>query len=55
MNTTRIMYSHLAASAVTSTFIRGALVARGAAALVTTAPWRGAVALVDHPSDAPPR
>ena len=55
MNTTRLMLPHFASSAaVTVTFARGASLALRAAALVTTVPWRGVVALVDHPSAAPP-
>jgi hypothetical protein len=55
MNTTRLMHTHFASSAaVTVTFARGASLARRASALVTTVPWRGVVAMVDHPSAAPP-
>ena len=55
MNTTRLMHPYFASSAaVTVTSARGASLARRAAALVTTVPWRGVVALVDHPSAAPP-
>ncbi|HLP02315.1 MAG TPA: hypothetical protein VK163_09835 [Opitutaceae bacterium] len=54
MNITRITHSHSDSPAVRSTLIRIDSVARRAGRVVHTTLWRSAVALVDHPSDAPP-
>ncbi|HLP09969.1 MAG TPA: hypothetical protein VK178_17545 [Opitutaceae bacterium] len=54
MRTIRTMHSHSDSPAVRSNLIRVGSVARRAGRVVHTTLWRSAVALVDHPSDAPP-
>jgi len=55
MNTNRLMPSRFASvSFAFATSARTAAVIRGGAARTTTGLWRGVVALVDHPSAAPP-
>ncbi|MFT3830309.1 MAG: hypothetical protein QM691_11470 [Opitutaceae bacterium] len=54
MRTTRTMHSHTDSPAVLSHLVHVGSVARRAGRVVRTTLWRSAVALVDHPSDAPP-
>ena len=55
MNTNRLMHSRFASfSFASATSGRTGAISRGAAVRATTGLWRGVVALVDHPSAAPP-
>ena len=54
MSITRILRSKLTPPFVATTLARAASATRNATPVATTSLWEGAVALVDHPSDAPP-
>ncbi len=54
MNNTRILYPPSPSHSVTTPSALSRSVTRSTGSMTNQTPWRSPVALVDHPSDAPP-